>query len=49
MNGIHIQYVFIAGALLGVLYDVEYNVEKNQDENCLIIAFFVIGIKINWW
>ena len=47
MNGIHIRQVFIAGVLVGCLYDEEriFDVAKKK----LTICFFIIGIQIIWW
>jgi len=51
MNGIHIRQVFIAGVLVGCLYDEELIdiADINGSQKTLTICFFIIGIQIIWW
>lgn len=49
MQGLHIRQVFIAGALLGFLWNEEYEAETNRHIKVLTLCFFIIGIQIEWW
>lgn len=49
MNGLHIQQIFIAGALIGFLYNEEYDHIEHIDYKVITLCFLFIGINIKWW
>lgn len=49
MNGLHIQQIFIAGALIGFLYNEEHDYSNQTQYKIVTICFFFIGINIRWW
>ncbi len=49
INGIHIEIVWIAGIVLGVLYSKDYCPYDEVDKNELLFCIYIFGIKISWW
>jgi hypothetical protein len=53
VNGVHIQQIWIAGLVIGVLYDIEskyvFADDSFIDKHIIIVCICFIGIKIEWW
>ena len=49
MNGIHIQQIWIAGMVVGVLYDFEEEPFSGVNKHTVILCIAFVGIKIEWW
>ena len=49
MNSVHVQQIWIAGFVLGVLYDYEEQPFTEEQKHIVIVCLGFIGIKIEWW
>ena len=49
INGVHIQSVFIAGVMLGFLYNEEEDLINKRKEHIITICILFVGIRIVLW